>query len=147
MPYGRKDVSEQNKLLHQHLGSVSSEAACIGPAAGSSAAAQTEGDATADLDTKLVEICQVVQYLRKEKEIFDLLLALCKQENARLKSQNDVVRGIDSTFVILLPICSSGTRNASALSGLQHLFTTSGAPSLNESINSTILWESNACDG
>ena len=84
-----KDVSEQNKLLHQHLESVSSQAARIRQAADSSAAAQTEGDATADSDTKLVELRQVVQYLRKEKEIVDLQLELCKQENARLKSQVD----------------------------------------------------------
>ena len=84
-----KDVSEQNKLLHQHLESVSSQAARIRQAADSSATAQTEGDATADSDTKLVELRQVVQYLRKEKEIVDLQLELCKQESARLKSQVD----------------------------------------------------------
>jgi nucleoprotein TPR len=84
-----KDVSEQNKLLHQHLESVSSQAARIRQAADSSAAAQAEGDATDDSDTKLVELRQVVQYLRKEKEIVDLQLELCKQENARLKSQVD----------------------------------------------------------
>jgi nucleoprotein TPR len=84
-----KDVSEQNKLLHQHLESVSSQAARIRQAADSSATAQTEGDATADSDTKLVELRQVVQYLRKEKEIIDLQLELCKQESAQLKSQVD----------------------------------------------------------
>ena len=84
-----KDVSEQNKLLHQHLESVSSQAAHIRQAANSSATAQTEGDATTDSDMKLVELRQVVQYLRKEKEIVDLQLELRKQESARLKSQVD----------------------------------------------------------
>ncbi|KAK2465728.1 hypothetical protein APHAL10511_002272 [Amanita phalloides] len=81
-----KDLSDQNKLLHQHLESVSSQAARIRQAADSSASTQVEGDPSED---KFVELRQVVQYLRKEKEIVDLQLELSKQENARFKGQVD----------------------------------------------------------
>ncbi|KAF8340155.1 hypothetical protein F5887DRAFT_919553 [Amanita rubescens] len=64
-------------------------------AADSSAAAQAEGDAPADSDTKLIELRQVVQYLRKEKEIVDLRLEVGKQENARLKGQSNATLRAD----------------------------------------------------
>lgn len=82
-----KDLSEQNRLLHQHLDSVSSQATRIRQAADSSASAPAEGDATDNADAKLAELRSVVQYLRKEKEIVELQLELSKQENARLKGQ------------------------------------------------------------
>ncbi len=83
-----KDLSAQNNLLHQHLESVSSQAARIRQAADSSATpAAGDVDSTEDVDTKLSELRSVVTYLRKEKEIVDLQLELSKQENARLRTQ------------------------------------------------------------
>ena len=82
-----KDIGEQNKLLHQHLESVSSHAARIKQAASTSNAESGEGDPMDDADTKLTELRSLVTYLRKEKEIVDLQLELSKQENTRLKGQ------------------------------------------------------------
>ncbi|KAJ6584124.1 hypothetical protein DFH09DRAFT_1434376 [Mycena vulgaris] len=82
-----QDLTSQNSLLHQHLESVSSQAARIRQAAESSTSASGEGESTDDTDTKLSELRSVVAYLRKEKEIVDLQLELSKQENARLKTQ------------------------------------------------------------
>ncbi|KAJ7689165.1 hypothetical protein B0H17DRAFT_1012272 [Mycena rosella] len=82
-----QDLTSQNSLLHQHLESVSSQAARIRQAAESSTYASGEAESTDDTDTKLSELRSVVAYLRKEKEIVDLQLELSKQENARLKTQ------------------------------------------------------------
>ncbi|KAF8132213.1 TPR/MLP1/MLP2-like protein-domain-containing protein [Mycena galopus ATCC 62051] len=84
-----QDLTSQNSLLHQHLESVSSQAARIRQAAESSTSASGEGESTDDTDTKLAELRSVVAYLRKEKEIVDLQLELSKQECARLKTQID----------------------------------------------------------
>ncbi|KAJ6508423.1 hypothetical protein C8R45DRAFT_1069158 [Mycena sanguinolenta] len=81
-----QDLTSQNSLLHQHLESVSTQAARIRQAAESSTSAG-EGESTDDTDTKLSELRSVVAYLRKEKEIVDLQLELSKQESARLKTQ------------------------------------------------------------
>lgn len=80
-----QDLSAQNSLLHQHLESVSSQAARIRQAADPSSVS-TEGDSDNEA-AKLTELRSVVSYLRKEKEIVDLQLELSKQENARLKTQ------------------------------------------------------------
>jgi nucleoprotein TPR len=84
-----KDLSSQNSILHQHLESVSSQAARIRQAADSTATPGVEGETSDDIDTKLSELRSVVAYLRKEKEIVDLQLELSKQENGRLKAQID----------------------------------------------------------
>ena len=81
-----KDLNAQNSLLHQHLESVSSQAARIKQAADTST--PTTGDAD-DTDAKVSELRSVVAYLRREKEIVELQLELSKQENARLKTQVD----------------------------------------------------------
>lgn len=81
-----QDLSTQNSILHQHLESVSSQAARIRQAADSSSVS-TEGDSADNEAAKLTELRSVVSYLRKEKEIVDLQLELSKQENARLKTQ------------------------------------------------------------
>ncbi|KAI0081625.1 hypothetical protein K474DRAFT_1635534 [Panus rudis PR-1116 ss-1] len=83
-----RDLNAQNNLLHQHLESVTSQAARIRETANSAAApaSSSEGDNT-DSDTKLAELRSVVSYLRKEKEIVELQLDLSKQENTRLKTQ------------------------------------------------------------
>ncbi|KAJ7758135.1 hypothetical protein DFH07DRAFT_772602 [Mycena maculata] len=82
-----QDLTSQNSILHQHLESVTSQAARIKQAAESSTAPFGEGEPSDDTDIKLTELRSVVAYLRKEKEIVDLQLELSKQENARLKTQ------------------------------------------------------------
>ncbi|EPQ51089.1 hypothetical protein GLOTRDRAFT_66309 [Gloeophyllum trabeum ATCC 11539] len=83
-----RELAAQNSILHQHLESVTTQAAQIRQAAseGSAFISVGEGDA-ADNDVKLAELRSVVSYLRKEKEIVDLQLELSKQENLRLKTQ------------------------------------------------------------
>lgn len=84
-----KDLAAQNNILHQHLESVSSQAARIREAADSSATNFTgDGESAEDsTDTKLAELRSVVAYLRKEKDIVDLQLELSKQETTRLRTQ------------------------------------------------------------
>ena len=85
-----KDLAAQNNILHQHLESVSSQAARIREAADSSATPVTgDSDSAEDADAKLSELRSVVAYLRKEKEIVDLQLELSKQETARLRAHVD----------------------------------------------------------
>ncbi|KAJ4482315.1 hypothetical protein J3R30DRAFT_3402901 [Lentinula aciculospora] len=83
------DLVEQNNLLHNHLETVSSQAARIRQAAESTTSVNDETDGNDTADTKLSEMRSVVAYLRKEKEIVDLQFDLSKQENTRLKSQID----------------------------------------------------------
>jgi len=80
----------QNSLLHNHLESVSSQAAKIRDATNSSIAApvDTDGESSDDSE-KLSELRSVVAWLRKEKDIVELQLELSKQESARLKTQVD----------------------------------------------------------
>ncbi|KAI0693206.1 hypothetical protein BC835DRAFT_1276339 [Cytidiella melzeri] len=82
-----KDLASQNSILHQHLESVSSQAARIRSAAETSNAVSGEAEDAEDADTKVSELRSVVAYLRKEKEIVDLQLQLSKQENTRFKTQ------------------------------------------------------------
>ncbi|KAI0338862.1 hypothetical protein BDW22DRAFT_1362157 [Trametopsis cervina] len=82
-----RDLVSQNSILHQHLESVSSQAARIRSAAEPSSSTQGEAENIEDADTKLSELRSVVGYLRKEKDIVDLQLELSKQENARFKAQ------------------------------------------------------------
>ncbi|KAI6030410.1 hypothetical protein F5J12DRAFT_800153 [Pisolithus orientalis] len=84
------DLSAQKALLYQHLDTVSSQAARIRQVADSSTEnTSNEADTNDDSDVKLTELRAVIGYLRKEKEIVDLQLELCKQENVRLKGQTD----------------------------------------------------------
>jgi nucleoprotein TPR len=76
----------QNTLLHNHLESVSTQAARIRDAAASSSTTPGEEDSS---DGKLAELRSVVGWLRKEKEIVELQLELSKQETVRLKTQVD----------------------------------------------------------
>lgn len=111
-----KDLAAQNSLLHQHLESVSTQAARIRQAADSSALVVGEGEGNDDADTKLSELRSVVAYLRKEKEIVDLQLELSKQENLRLKSQIDhVSQNLEETRKMLSEVCSLLNPNHSDL--------------------------------
>ncbi|KAI0062383.1 hypothetical protein BV25DRAFT_683663 [Artomyces pyxidatus] len=82
-----KALTEQNNVLHQHLDSVSSQAARIREAANATPRSSSDVDPSEDSDTKLSELRAVITYLRKEKEIVDMQYELSKQENARLKAQ------------------------------------------------------------
>ncbi|KAJ7132943.1 hypothetical protein C8R46DRAFT_1181193 [Mycena filopes] len=131
-----QDLTSQNSLLHQHLESVSSQAARIRQAAQTSTSAP-EGEASDDTDTKLSELRSVVAYLRKEKEIVDLQLELSKQENARLKTQ---IEHLTQTLVDTRASLSEERERAveTAASAAQHA-------ELVERINQlNILRESNA---
>ncbi|KAJ3573187.1 hypothetical protein NP233_g2600 [Leucocoprinus birnbaumii] len=65
-----KDLASQNDILHQHLESVSTQAARIRQAAGSTSEAQaTETEGGEDSDAKLAELRSVVSWLRREKGI------------------------------------------------------------------------------
>ncbi|KAJ3826801.1 hypothetical protein EV361DRAFT_893712 [Lentinula raphanica] len=81
------DLVAQNNVLHNHLETVSSQAARIQQAADATTSAGVEAEGSDTSDTKLSEMRSVVAYLRKEKEIVDLQLDLSKQENTRLKTQ------------------------------------------------------------
>ncbi|KAF9805161.1 hypothetical protein IEO21_09180 [Rhodonia placenta] len=131
-----KDLAAQNTLLHQHLESVSSQAARIRQAADSSASA-VEGETSNDTDAKLADLRSVVAYLRREKEIVELQLELSKQENARLKTQVDhLSHNLDETRKALSEERERAVEAAS--SEAQHA-------ELVERINQlTILRESNA---
>jgi len=83
-----KDLVAQNSLLHNHLESVSTQAAKIRDVANSSSTTPGEGEGDSP-DGKLAELRSVVGWLRKEKEIVELQLELSKQETARLKTQVD----------------------------------------------------------
>lgn len=82
-----KDLVSQNILLHNHLESISIQAAKIRDAANTSTTLG-EGEAS---DNNLAELRSVVGWLRKEKEIVELQLELSKKEAARLKAQVDHV--------------------------------------------------------
>ena len=84
-----KDLATQNSLLHQHLESVTTQAARIRQAADTEASGSGDVDTSGDADGKLSELRSVVSYLRKEKEIVELQLELSKQENTRLRTQID----------------------------------------------------------
>ena len=83
-------MSQQNAILHQHLESVSAQAARIRQAADAPVDSNVEGgESTEDSDNRLSELRSVVNYLRKEKGIVDLQLEMSKRENEVLKSQMD----------------------------------------------------------
>lgn len=89
-------------MLHQHLDNVSSQAARIRQAADSSVGTPGEGETADGTESKLSELRAVINYLRKEKEIVDMQLELCKQENARLKTQiGHVTRDLEDTRATL----------------------------------------------
>lgn len=103
-----KDLVSQNTLLHNHLESVSSQAAKIRDAANSStsAPAETEGDSSDDSE-KMSELRSVVAWLRKEKDIVELQLELSKQETARLKTQVDhLTQSLNQTRATLSEVCT-----------------------------------------
>jgi hypothetical protein len=97
-----KALTEQNNVLHQHLDNVSSQAARIRQAADSSAGTPSEGETADGTESKLSELRAVINYLRKEKEIVEMQLELCKQENARLKTQmGHLTRDLEDTRATL----------------------------------------------
>ncbi|KAI0058131.1 hypothetical protein BV25DRAFT_1919503, partial [Artomyces pyxidatus] len=79
-----KALTEQNNVLHQHLDSVSSQAARIREAANATPGTSSDIESSEDSDTKLSELRVVITYLRKEKEIVDMQYEL---QQARLKAQ------------------------------------------------------------
>lgn len=95
-------LQEQNKLLHTHLDDVSSQATRIKQAATSSDAPAGEGEGTIGDDTKLSELHSLLGYLQKDKNISELQIDLCKQENMRLSKQVDhLTKTLDETRATL----------------------------------------------
>ncbi|KAK0187834.1 hypothetical protein F5146DRAFT_1060914 [Armillaria mellea] len=95
-------LQEQNKLLHTHLDDVSSQATRIKQAATSSDAPAGEGEGTIGDDTKLSELHSLLGYLQKDKNISELQIDLCKQENMRLFKQVDhLTKTLDETRATL----------------------------------------------
>jgi nucleoprotein TPR len=92
------DLVEQNKVLHGHLESVSSQAAKIRQAA----AADVDAPAADGEDAKLAELRQVIAFLRREKDIVDMQLVLARQENDRLRAQvSDLARDVEEARATL----------------------------------------------
>ncbi|KZV92725.1 hypothetical protein EXIGLDRAFT_836242 [Exidia glandulosa HHB12029] len=93
-------LNEQNNVLHQHLETVSSQAARIRQAADASI---TDTDPSAvSADPALNELRSVISYLRKEKEIADLQLEINQQEIARLKADSErMARELDEQKALL----------------------------------------------
>lgn len=106
-----KDLSSQNNILHQHLESVSTQAARIRQAAGAASEAQaTETEGTEDTDAKLAELRSVVSWLRREKGIVDLQLQLSSDENARFKRQIEhLSKSLQETQAMLSEVSFSNT--------------------------------------
>ena len=103
-----KALTEQNNVLHQHLDNVSSQAARIRQAADSSVGTPSEGEIADGTESKLSELRAVINYLRKEKEVVDMQLELCKQENARLKTQmGHLTRDLEDTRATLSDVSLS----------------------------------------
>lgn len=104
-----KDLASQNSILHQHLETVSSQAARIRSAAETSTAVSGEAENVEDADTKLSELRSVVAYLRKEKDIVDLQLELSKQENTRFKTQIEhLTHSLEETRKTLTEVSNRG---------------------------------------
>ncbi|EME83929.1 uncharacterized protein MYCFIDRAFT_152207 [Pseudocercospora fijiensis CIRAD86] len=83
----RQDTDEQNKLLHQQMESFSNELAALrqGRAAALADGQTREGTpSTSGNDSNLQE---VINYLRREKEIVDVQYELSTQEAKRLQQQ------------------------------------------------------------
>jgi nucleoprotein TPR len=93
-------------VLHQHLDNVSSQAARIRQAADSSVGSPGEGETTDGTESKLSELRAVINHLHKEKEIVDMQLELCKQENTRLKTQlGHLTCDLEDTRATLSDVC------------------------------------------
>lgn len=108
-----KNLSSQNTVLHQHLESVSSQAARIREAAGSTSEAQaTEAEGAETTDTKVAELRSVVSYLRREKSIVDLQNQLASDENARLKRQIEhLTKSLQDTQTTLSEVSLSASEH------------------------------------
>ncbi|EJD40490.1 hypothetical protein AURDEDRAFT_153559 [Auricularia subglabra TFB-10046 SS5] len=129
----QQELVEQNNLLHQHLETVSSQAARIRQAADASVSEAAETGS----DPALAELRTVVSYLRKEKEIADLQIEINQQEIARLKADGErLARDLDEQKALL---AEERTRATNSLASAQQ------QAELVERINQlNILRESNA---
>lgn len=86
-----QELIAQNGVLHQHLETVSTQAARIRTAVETSADAPPPSDEphAVDTDGALAELRSVVAYVRREKEIAELQLDLNRQENMRLRAHSE----------------------------------------------------------
>lgn len=93
----REDINAQNKLLHQQLENVTSQISALQQkraTAGESEQEPIVGSASSGLDN----LQEVINYLRREKEIVDIQLELSSQEAKRLRQQLDYTQSqLDET--------------------------------------------------
>lgn len=80
----KRDVDEQNRLLHQQMESFSTELSTLRSGRALPAGDEEESSGTPSGDGNMQE---VVKYLRREKEIVDVQYELSVQESKRLQQQ------------------------------------------------------------
>ena len=104
-----KDLTSQNAALHQHLETVSSQAARIRQATEASTSnVLGAGTNETDPDDAAAELRGVITFVRREKEIAELQLDLHKQENTRLKSYSDhLAQSLETARNLLKEVCHS----------------------------------------
>ena len=83
----REDTNAQNKLLHKQLENVNSQIAALQQKQGTSPDA--EGSVPNISVSGHDNLQELINYLRREKEIVDIQLELSSQESKRLKQQLD----------------------------------------------------------
>lgn len=97
-------------MLHTHLESIGSQAACLQQQhaeSGAAGASVTPGDGDASgTASNVEELREVIRYIRSEREIVDLQLEFSRQEAARVKHQLDVAnRSLEETQKALNEVC------------------------------------------
>ncbi|KAL8723063.1 MAG: hypothetical protein Q9225_000534, partial [Loekoesia sp. 1 TL-2023] len=95
MREGRQSLTDQNSRLHQQLETLSIQIANLQKRPVADESDQPEDQATS---SGLVNLQEVIKYLRREKEIVDVQLELSTQEAKRLKQQLDYTQSqLDDT--------------------------------------------------
>ena len=89
----RRDVDEQNKLLHQQMEAFSSELKTLREGRHAQAANEDESAASPSPAGDAGNLHEVIKYLRREKEIVDVQYELSIQESKRLQQQLDYANG------------------------------------------------------
>lgn len=83
----RQDVDEQNKLLHQQMESFSKELTALRQGRATAAATPADTDGSESTSSSGSNLQEVINFLRREKEIVDTQYELSVQEAKRLQQQ------------------------------------------------------------
>lgn len=89
----RRDVDEQNKLLHQQMEAFSTELKTLREGRAATSANEGEGGSPPPPGGEFGNLHEVIKYLRREKEIVDVQYELSIQEAKRLQQQLDYANG------------------------------------------------------